>query len=185
MLVHAGASGVGSAAIQLCRRQGNPCFVTVGSDEKLDYCLALGAEAGWNRRQGEFVEAVKQWGGVDVILDPVAGAYLYQDQQVLNQDGRIVVIGLMAGRDSQLDAGRLLMKRQHLLGSTLRSQPSQRKGAVIQQLINEVWPGFSDSQQSLSAQVDQVFERDQVRDAHAYLAANRNHGKVLLAVNPD
>ncbi|MEC9482723.1 MAG: NAD(P)H-quinone oxidoreductase, partial [Halomonas sp.] len=114
VLLHAGASGVGTAAIQLCRAFGHPCFVTVGSERKLEQCLALGADAGWNRHQGSFVEAVRNWGGADMILDPVGAGYLADNQQVLNTDGRLVLIGLMGGRKAELDMGRMLMKRQRL-----------------------------------------------------------------------
>src|SRR5690606_7742234 len=109
VLLHAGASGVGTAAIQLCRTFGNPCFVTVGGPEKINACQALGADAGWNRNDGSFVEAVKAWGGADMILDPVGGDYIPQDQAVLNIGGRLVLIGLMGGRKTEVDLGLMLM----------------------------------------------------------------------------
>jgi len=94
--------------------------VTAGSDEKIEACRALGADGGWNRHKGSFVDAVRDWGGADMVLDPVGGDYIRQDQSVLNADGRIVVIGLMGGREADVDLGYLLVKRQRLIGSTLR-----------------------------------------------------------------
>ena len=143
VLLHAGASGVGTAAIQLCREFGNPCFVTVGNPEKVEYCKSLGADAGWNRHDGSFVEAVKAWGGADVILDPVGGDYISQDQAVLNLDGRLVLIGLMGGRRAELDLGLMLVKRQRLIGSTLRSKSPQAKGAILDELYRQVWSHLS------------------------------------------
>src|SRR5690554_5858166 len=109
ILVHAAASAVGQAVLQLASVFGNPTFATAGDDEKLALAQRLGAEQVWNRRQGDFIDAVNAWGGADIVLDPVAGDYIGWNQQMLNVDGRLVVIGLMGGRIAELDAGRLLM----------------------------------------------------------------------------
>ncbi|MEM8768511.1 MAG: NAD(P)H-quinone oxidoreductase, partial [Pseudomonadota bacterium] len=102
VLLHAGASGVGTAAIQLCKVRNVESFVTAGQGEKIDRCLALGASGGWNRHDGSFVDAVKAWApeGVVVILDPVGGAYLSDNFAVLAVDGRLVIIGLMGGAEA-------------------------------------------------------------------------------------
>ena len=183
VLLHAGASGVGSAAIQLCRAFGHPCFVTAGSRAKLDACHQLGADAGFNRHDGSFAEAVKAWGGVDVILDPVGASYLPDNQRVLNTDGRLVLIGIMGGRHAELDMGRLLMKRQRLLGSTLRSKPAAAKGAIMQALSTHVWPLLESGE--ISALIDRCWPVEQVNEAHAYMQSNANTGKVLLVINAD
>ncbi|EPC01826.1 NAD(P)H quinone oxidoreductase [Litchfieldella anticariensis FP35 = DSM 16096] len=181
VLLHAGASGVGTAGIQLCKAFGHPCFVTVGSDDKLEACLNLGAEAGWNRHQGSFVEAVKQWGSPDLILDPVGAGYLADNQQVLNVDGRLVLIGLMGGRCAELDLGRLLMKRQRLIGSTLRARPSRAKGIILDALHAHVWPRLSNGE--IRPMIDRIWPIDQVETAMDYLQSNATIGKVLLAVS--
>ncbi|MGC3875091.1 NAD(P)H-quinone oxidoreductase [Halomonas sp. GXIMD04776] len=181
VLLHAGASGVGTTAIQLCRAFGHPCFVTVGSDAKLEKCLALGADAGWNRHRGSFVEAVKAWGGADMILDPVGANYLADNQQVLNADGRLVLIGLMSGRCAELDLGRMLMKRQRLIGSTLRSKSPQAKGAILDELYKHVWPRLV--QGDLQPLIDRDYPIQQAEDAMAYVESNASMGKVLLSVN--
>lgn len=181
VLLHAGASGVGTAAIQLCRALGNPCFVTVGSQAKIDACRELGAEGGWNRHDGSFVAAVKQWGEVDVVLDPVGGDYLGWNQQVLALDGRIVLIAFMGGRETQIDLGRMLMKRQRLIGSTLRSRSKASKGSVMDALHAHVWPLVESGR--VRALVDRTFPIQEADSAMRYLEENSTTGKVLLGVS--
>ncbi|WP_104205326.1 NAD(P)H-quinone oxidoreductase [Billgrantia saliphila] len=181
VLLHAGASGVGTAAIQLCRALAHPCFVTAGSDAKLAACRSLGADGGFNRHQGSFVEAVKTWGGADLILDPVGGTYLADNQRVLNTDGRLVLIGLMGGRRAELDMGRMLMKRQRLIGSTLRAKPPAAKGAILDALLTHVWPRLASGE--IRPLVDRTWPIDQAEAAHAHVKQDANIGKVLLAVS--
>lgn len=181
VLLHAGASGVGTAAIQLCRAFGHPCFVTAGSQAKLEACRSLGAEAGWNRHDGSFVEAVKTWGGADVILDPVGASYLADNQRVLNADGRLLLIGLMGGRKAELDLGRMLMKRQRLIGSTLRARPPEAKGAILAALREHVWPRLASGE--LRPLVDRTWPVDQAEAAQAHVQDDANIGKVLLSVS--
>lgn len=178
ILVHAAASGVGQALLQLARERGNPTFATAGNDEKLAQAKQLGAEQVWNRRHGSFVDAVKAWGGADIILDPVAGDYLAWDQQVLNLDGRLIVIGLMGGREAQLDAGRLLMKRQRIIGSTLRSQPLQVKARIMAELYAHVWPLFE--QAKITPNIDEVMPVGEVNQAFQRLRDNATQGKLIL-----
>lgn len=180
VLLHAGASGVGTAAIQLCRAFGHPCFVTAGNDAKLDACRELGATAGWNRHEGSFVAAVKAWGGADVILDPVGASYLADNQRVLNADGRLVLIGLLGGRHADLDLGRLLMKRQRLIGSTLRAKPPAAKGAILAALHRHVWPRLESGE--IRALVDRSWPIAQAEAAHSHVQRDANIGKVLLEV---
>lgn len=178
ILVHAAASGVGQAVLQLARAFGNPTFATAGSDSKLAQAQQLGASGLWNRRHGSFVDAVKAWGGADIILDPVAGEYLSWDQQVLNVDGRLIVIGLMGGRMGELDAGRLLMKRQRLIGSTLRSQPVSVKGRIMKALGEHVWHLFE--QNKIAAMIDDVIPIAGVNEAFQRLRDNATQGKLVL-----
>lgn len=180
LLVHAGASAVGQAAIQLARWQHIDCFVTVGSEAKLTHCLALGASAGWNRQQGDFVAAVKQWGGADVILDCVGANYLASNQQVLNTDGRLLLIGLLGGRTAELDMGLMLVKRQRLQGSTLRSQSVAVKTQIMRQLQQQLWPLFTDGQ--LTTNIDTVYPLAEANQALKRLAGNDTMGKLLLQV---
>lgn len=178
LLIHAGASAVGQAAIQLAQLFGNRCFVTVGSAVKLQHCLALGADTGWNRQQGDFVAAVKAWGGADVILDCVGASYLAANQQVLNSDGRMLLIGLLGGRRAELDLGLLLIKRQRLQGSTLRSQPKAVKAEIMRQLQQQLWPHFS--QGRLKVNLDTVYPFAEANQALQRLADNDSMGKLVL-----
>ncbi|RUO42288.1 NAD(P)H-quinone oxidoreductase [Pseudidiomarina aestuarii] len=183
ILIHAGASSVGNAAIQLAQAFDNPCFVTVGSDEKLAWCQQLGADAGWNRQRGSFVDAVKAWGGADIILDPVAGDYLAGDLEVIHADGRIIIIGLLAGRFAQVDIGRLLMKRVQLRGSTLRSQSVAVKSNIMAQLQQSVWPLFESKQ--LQPQLDTVIARTDLMAAFERMQNNDTQGKLVVTIHGD
>lgn len=180
VLLHAAASGVGTAAIQLCRAFGNPCFVTAGSSDKLEACYRLGADAGWNRHDGSFVDAVKQWGGADMILDPVGGDYIAQDLAVLNVDGRLVLIGLMGGAETQVSLGRLLVKRQRIIGSTLRSRSAKAKGAILDALYAHVWPKLASGE--IEPLIASTWPVQEAESAMQYLIDNANIGKVLLSV---
>ncbi|MBA52938.1 MAG: NAD(P)H-quinone oxidoreductase [Pseudomonadales bacterium] len=180
-ILHAGASGVGTAAIQLCKAQGNPVFVTVGDQAKLDSCMALGADGGHVRTEGDFETAVKEWAGktgVAAILDPVGGNYLEQNIRCLDTDGSLVIIGLMGGRTGSLDLGRLLVKRIRVIGSTLRSRSDAAKAAVIAQMREQVWPRFE--QGILKPIVHSTFPIDQASQAFDLVASNQTTGKVIL-----
>ncbi|KFZ31720.1 NAD(P)H-quinone oxidoreductase [Pseudidiomarina salinarum] len=180
LLLHAGASSVGQAALQLAAITGNPVFVTAGSDSKLELCKQLGAAAGWNRHQGSFVDAVRDWGGADVILDPVGGEYIGWDQQVLRDDGRLILIGLMGGREAQLDLGRMLMKRQRIQGSTLRSQSVAAKSEIMAQLRQHLWPHFASGR--LTATIDKVMSIDEIESGFELMRKNATQGKIILEI---
>jgi putative PIG3 family NAD(P)H quinone oxidoreductase len=182
VLLHAGASGVGTAAIQLVKHFGGRCFVTVGSEEKVAFCVSLGADGGVNRHDGPWLQAVREWApaGVDVVLDPVGASYLDDNQRCLGLDGRLVLIGLMGGRKGPLDLGRLLMKRQQLVGSTLRSRPVAFKIGLMARLREDIWPLFGTG--ALRPILDEVFPMARVADAHAKLASNHTVGKLVLSL---
>ncbi|MEE2732242.1 MAG: NAD(P)H-quinone oxidoreductase [Pseudomonadota bacterium] len=188
-IVHAGASGVGTAAIQLCKARGNPVFVTVGDQAKLDSCIALGADAGHLRTEGDFESKVKDWAGktgVAAILDPVGGNYLEQNIRCLNTDGSLVIIGLMGGRSGALDLGRLLVKRIRVIGSTLRSRSDASKAAVIAQLREQVWPGFAagaSTPPTLKPIIHSSFSIAQANQAFELVASNQTTGKVILTLS--
>ncbi|HMY97665.1 MAG TPA: NAD(P)H-quinone oxidoreductase, partial [Pseudomonadales bacterium] len=180
VLLHAGASGVGSAAIQLCRAFGNPCFVTLGSAAKLQQCLALGAEAGHLRQQGSFVPAVKAWAaqGVDVVLDPVGGGYLADNLKVMAVDGRLLLIGLMGGASSELNLGLLLVKRFRLIGSTLRSRSDAAKATLLRDMGERLWPLFEAGR--LRPIIHARCPISEVEAAFALVESNQTFGKVVL-----
>jgi putative PIG3 family NAD(P)H quinone oxidoreductase len=180
VVIHAGASGVGTAAIQLCNSTNNPCFVTAGNPDKIDRCIALGAEAGWDRNEGSFLPAVSDWGGVDVILDPVGPAYLNDNLTCLNLEGRLALIGLMSGMEGQLNMGLLLMKRIRMIGSTLRARSVAAKSAIMDELQTNVWPHLADG--TIKPVIEQVIPIVEADRAHQLVASDQTFGKVVLQV---
>ncbi|HLD67989.1 MAG TPA: NAD(P)H-quinone oxidoreductase [Pseudomonas sp.] len=179
VLLHAGASGVGSAAIQLCKAFGSPCWVSVGSAERLAYCEALGAQAGVVR--GEDLESLRDFGPFDVILDPVGASYAALDLQLLAPDGRWVLIGLMGGREAQLDLAQVLVKRVQLIGSTLRSRDDGFKTDLLSDLGRHVWPLFAEGR--LKPQLARTFPIKEAETAFDTLATNEVSGKIVLLID--
>ena len=183
VLLHSGASGVGTAAIQLCAAFGNPCIVTVGSNAKVRACQLLGASAGVNRHKKQFDEVVMEWTenkGVDVILDTVGGPYLDGNLRCLALDGRLVVIGLMGGATATLPIGRMMIKRQRIIGSTLRARSIEAKSKVLGELATRVWPRIEAGE--INALVDECLPIELASRAHELVRSDRTIGKVALAV---
>ncbi|QXI13717.1 zinc-binding dehydrogenase [Pseudomonas zeae] len=179
VLLHAGASGIGSAAIQLCKAFGNPCWVSVGSAERLAYCEALGAQGGVVRTDD--LESLRDFGPFNVILDPVGGNYSALNLKLMALDGRWVLIGLMGGREAKLDLAQVLAKRVQLLGSTLRSRDDQFKADLLSDLGQQVWPLFAEGR--LSPQLAKAFAVKDAEAAFAELASNKVSGKLVLVID--
>ncbi|ASL27281.1 zinc-binding dehydrogenase [Azotobacter chroococcum] len=179
VLIHAGASGVGSAGIQLCKAFGNPCWVSVGSPERLAYCESLGAQGGVLRTQD--LEGLRDFAPFDVILDPIGARYAALDLDVLARDGRWVIIGLMGGREAQLDLAKVLGKRVQLIGSTLRNRDDAFKGELIDELRRQVWPLFAEKR--LDPRLEHSFAAKDVGAAFEMLASNTVSGKVALVID--
>ncbi len=183
VVLHAGASGVGTAAIQLCRATHNPCFVTAGSAAKIDECVALGAAAGWDRHSGSFAQAVLEWsegGGEDVILDPVGAGYLADNLKCLAIDGRLVIIGLMGGMEASVNLALMMVKRQRIIGSTLRARSIAAKAAIMDNLHTQVWPLLEEG--TIKPIIDEVVPITETERAHELVAADGTIGKVVLQV---
>ncbi len=181
VLLHAGASGVGTAGIQLCRAFGMPVWVTAGSQAKIERCMALGAEAGHDRHQGSFRDQVEVWtegAGFDVILDPVGAAYLGDNLRSLAMDGRLVIIGLMGGAKAELEIGLMMVKRLRVIGSTLRARPVAAKAVVMDALRSRVWPLIADG--TIVPVIETTLPITQAAEAHALIAGNDTFGKVVL-----
>ena len=182
-LLHAGASGVGTAGIQLCKMNRSPCFVTLGSDDKLARCIALGAAGGANRHTGLFADQVAQWTdgqGFDVILDPVGAGYLKANLRSLRTDGRLVIIGLMGGAVAELEIGLMMMKRLRVIGSTLRARSIAAKTAVMEELERVVWPRIEDG--SIVPVIDTVIPIEETARALDLVASDQTFGKVVLSI---
>ncbi|MCM2319961.1 Narbonolide/10-deoxymethynolide synthase PikA2, modules 3 and 4 [compost metagenome] len=179
VLLHAGASGVGSAAIQLCKAFGSPCWVSVGSHERVAYCEALGAQGGVVR--SEDLDGLRDYAPFDVILDPVGASYAELNLKLLGQGGRWVIIGLMGGRKAQLDLAQLLGKRIQMIGSTLRSRDADAKAQLIAELEQQVWPLFAEGR--LKPQLERSYPIGAAEEAFAALASNEVQGKLVLVVD--
>jgi putative PIG3 family NAD(P)H quinone oxidoreductase len=180
VLVHAGASGVGSAAIQLCKAFGNPVWVSVGSAERLAYCQSLGA-AGGVVRNGN-LDDLELLGPFDVILDPVGASYGPLNLKLLARDGRWVIIGLMGGRKVELDLALVLGKRLEITGSTLRNRDDAFKAELLRELRQQVWPLFAEGR--LSPQLVDTYPVAFAEAAYAELASNQVSGKLVLVIDP-
>lgn len=172
-LVHAGASGVGTAAIQLAKAIG--AFVAVtASAGKLDACRALGADI--------TIDRVGDWGvnDVDVVLDVVGGEYLERNLGALRTKGTIVQVGTMAGGNPTVNLGLLMMRRARLIGTVLRARPLEEKIALSQRFAQEVVPLFDTG--ALAPVIDSRYPLEQAADAHRRMESNATVGKVLLTL---
>jgi len=179
LLVHGGSSGIGTMAIQLASALGATVFVTAGSIEKCDACEALGAAHAFNYREVDFVEAVRSVaGGVDVVLDMVGGPYLDSNLNLLNLDGRLVIIALMGGAQAEINLATLMRRRLIVTGTTLRARTIEQKGAVVDAVRARVWPLVE------SGRVRPVIHRrwlwSEAADAHRVMEASTHIGKLLL-----
>lgn len=183
LLIHAGASGVGTAAIQLARRAGAQVFITAGSDEKIRRCVELGADVGINYKTEDFaarVAGLTQHHGVEVILDCVGGEYLHKNLSLLRLKARLVLIGLLGGAKSEIDLALVLRKRLRLIGSVLRSRSLAEKIAITAAFRENILPLFVNRQ--IQPVIDSIYPLAEAGQAHQLVAANKNFGKVVLRV---
>ena len=181
LLVHGGASGIGTMAVQVARALGARVAVTAGSEDKLRRCAELGAEVLVSYRDDDFVTVVRErTGGADVVLDVVGGPYLGRNLDVLAPDGTLVVIGLQGGTRGELDLGRLLAKRARVVGTTLRARPVEQKARIVAEVVTHVWPMLEAGQ--VRPVVDRVLPLPEVPEAHLALEAGEHVGKIALVV---
>ncbi len=181
-LVHAGASGVGTAAIQIAKHVG-ASVITTSSAAKVDACRDLGADVAVDYTGADFVPRTKEATsgfGADVVLDVVGGDYLARNVDALAQGGTIVQVGVMGGGSATFPLGALLPKRAHLVGTVLRARPLEEKVAISRRFAREVLPGFERG--DLHPVIDCRFPLEAVAEAHRHVEANANVGKVLLDV---
>lgn len=183
LLVHAGASGVGSAAIQLAAQASMRVMTTVGSERKLEAARAFGADVAVNYRDQSFAEAVQRWSdgeGVRSILDFVGQAYLRDNLRSLSPGGTLVLIGTLSGAESSINLGMVLGKRLTIRGTALRSRPPEDKIRLVSRFRQEAWPLLASG--AIKPVVDGVYPLDQIQEAHRYMEENRNIGKIVIRV---
>ena len=181
LLVHGGSSGIGTTAIQLAKKFGAKVFVTAGSDEKCEACRGLGADLAINYKTEDFVAACKTATGkkgVDVILDMVGGDYIERNYEAAAVEGRIVQIAFQASPKATVDFRRIMLKRLHHTGSTLRSRSAADKGAIARAIEDKVLPLLADG--SVKPVVYKTFPLRDASAAHALMESSLHIGKIVL-----
>jgi putative PIG3 family NAD(P)H quinone oxidoreductase len=183
LLMHGGASGIGTHAIQVARVLGARVAVTAGSEEKLQTCRDLGAEITVNYRDEDFVARLQESGGADVIFDIMGASYLDRNLDALASDGQLVIIGMQGGLKGELNIGKLLAKRAHVIGTTLRGRPASgphSKGEIVAAVTDAVWPMIADGR--VRPFIGERIPIEQAGAAHQKLAAGEVHGKIVLTL---
>lgn len=186
LLVHGGASGIGTHAIQVARALGASVAATAGSPTKLALCAELGAEVVISHRDEDFVERVRSASGgkgADVILDIMGASYLDRNLQALNADGRLVIIGMQGGVTAELSIGTLIGKRLQVIGTALRARPvegTHGKRAIVDATVASVWPMIATG--AVRPVVGARYPIDDAAEAHRVLASGETFGKILLIV---
>ena len=184
LLVHGGSSGIGTRAIQRAVANGNTVIVTVGSKEKANACLELGATAAINYRDEDFVEKARELTagrGVDVVLDVIGAKYLQRNIDALAPDGRLVILGMQGGRKAELDIGGLLAKRISVSATGLRARPvtgPNSKAEVVAGVARDICPLIDDGK--IKPIVDSVIPMSEAAAAHQLLESSTHIGKIIL-----
>jgi len=182
-LVHGGGGGVGTAAIQLLREAGAPCFVTAGSDAKCRRCEALGATAAINYRTTDFAARTRELTagrGVDVILDHIGAAYLEKNLAALANGGRLVLIGLMGGARAEINLAQLLVQRLAVIGSTLRARPVAEKARIVAAFRERFGAALAAGR--LRPPIERTLPLAQAAEAHRLMQSSEHFGKIVLRV---
>ncbi len=181
LLVHGGSSGIGTTAIQMASQLGARVFATAGSKEKCDACVELGAERAVNYREEDFLEALKEpTGGMDVILDMVAGDYVRKNISLLRPEGRLVHIAFLGGHKVELNLTPTMLKRLSILGSTLRPQSIEAKAGIARALKEKVWPLIGNGR--IRPVVDSTFPLADAVKAHERIDEGTHIGKIILTM---
>ena len=183
LLMHGGASGIGTHAIQVARTLGARVAVTAGSAAKLEVCRELGAEITINYRDEDFVARLRDENGADVIFDIMGASYLDRNIDALATDGQLVIIGMQGGVQAELNIGKLLVKRARVIGTTLRGRPvsgPNSKSEIVQAVTGAVWPMIAEAR--VRPIIGARMPIQQAGEAHKKLVSGEVHGKIVLTV---
>jgi NADPH2:quinone reductase len=183
LLIHGGSSGIGTMAIQLGKAFGAKVIVTVGSQDKADACLKLGADHAINYKSGDFVAATREatdGKGANVILDMVGGPYIEQNYDAAAMDGRIVQIAFLSGAKATVNFTKLMVKRLSHTGSTLRPRSNADKAAIVAAIEAKVMPLLREGR--IKPLMDSTFPLEKACDAHARMETSAHIGKIVLKV---
>jgi putative PIG3 family NAD(P)H quinone oxidoreductase len=181
LLVHGGAGGIGTFAIQLAHALGATVLTTAGSAEKLDVCRSLGADVAINYREQDFVEEVRaatDGHGADVILDNMGAKYLGRNVEALATEGRLVVIGMQGGSKGELDLGAMMRKRCAVVSTTLRARPTEEKSAICAAVVEHVWPLVAAG--TIKALVHTTLPLAEAGEGHRVMEESSHTGKIVL-----
>jgi len=182
LLVHGGSSGIGVAAIQMAKALGSTVYTTAGNDEKCKFCEELGAAKAINYKTENFTEVIKQLTnnkGVDVILDMIGGDYTMPNLQSLAEEGRLLFINTMKGKDVNIDLSIVMRKRLTITGSMLRSREISFKAAIAQKLEKNIWPLLKSGE--IKPIIYKVFPAEQAAAAHELMESSEHTGKIVLS----
>ncbi len=182
LLIHGGSSGIGTMAIQLAKAFGAKVIVTVGSQDKADACLKLGADHAINYKNEDFVERVKEITktGVELILDMVGADYVEKNFDAAAVDGRIVQIAVLNGPKATINAAKIMVKRLHYTGSTLRPRTNEAKAAMVANIEAKVLPLLKSGK--VKPLMDSTFPLAKAADAHKRMETSAHIGKIVLEV---
>ena len=181
LLIHGGSSGIGVAGIQMATAMGSTVYVTAGSDEKCKFCEELGVVKAINYKTDDFeavIKLVTGGKGVDVILDMVGGNYTPRNLQALADDGRLVMINMMEGKDTQVDLSVILRKRLTITGSALRPRSVEFKSAIARALQENIWPLLISGK--IKPVINAVLPADKAAEAHTLMESSQHIGKIIL-----
>lgn len=178
LLVHGGASGIGTTAIQMAKAHGARVLATAGDDAKVKLCEKLGAERCINYRTEDFEAVVRELGGADVVLDMVGGPYVQKNLNLLNDNGRCVMIAFLQGPHAEVNLMRLMLKRLTLTGSTLRSRSNEEKSRIAREVERVVWPWIAAGK--VKPVIDSTSPLAEAEAAHARLQSGGHAGKIVL-----
>ena len=184
-LVHGGAGGIGTFAIQLAAALGSRVLTTGGTAEKRAFCAELGASVTIDYHDEDFVEVAKaenadKGGGVDVILDNMGASYLDRNVKALATEGRLVIIGMQGGIKGELNIATLLNKRAAVIATSLRGRPPAGKAAICAAVVEHVWPLVADG--SVRAIIERTMPLEDVAEAHRIMGAGSHTGKIVLTI---
>ena len=181
-LVHGGAGGIGSTAIQIGAAMGLQVFATAGSADSCSYCEELGAHRSINFNEEDFVPILREIGGANIILDIIGGNYVARNIRAARADAKIFQLAFNLGSKIEVDLMPIMLKRLTLTGSTLRSRSDDFKSEVASDLVRTVWPFFGSSPPRLRTTTFAHFDLTDANKAHAFMESGRKRGKILLII---
>ncbi|MBK6265752.1 NAD(P)H-quinone oxidoreductase [Marivirga sp. S37H4] len=181
-LVHGGTSGIGVAAIQMVKAMGGKVYTTAGTDEKCAFTEKIGATRAINYKKYDFLKEIRaiEPGGIDVILDMIGGDYTAKNIDLLNPEGRLVIINAMQNASSEINMKKVMVKRLTITGSTLRARSADFKGEIAEKLEKHIWPHIESG--AIKPVIYKTFPLKEASQAHALMESSEHIGKIVLSI---